>query len=451
MRGVVPAVALGLAALLAPAAPARQAEPAGGPLPLSLEGAVARAVERNEDVLIALAEERRTEGLIREVSSSAWPSLTATGTYTRNIERPVFFFNSPEGLQRIEVGSDNEVDLSAHLRQALYDPVLGPAVRAAELAREAAGSGTERVRTLVALEARLSYFDALLARDLVRVREQALGQAEARLDQVRAFHDAGTAAEFDLLTAEVEAANLRPALIEARNRLDLTLNRLKRVVGLPLARQVELTDGFPAPAAPGEVGEEAELGSLDGAVAAALAGRSDLRTQRLAVALQEEQVAAERRSALPSLDLTADYLRRSSTDDFPDDDDFVDSLAAGLVFEVDLFDGRERQGRVAQAEAALDRERQRLARLTEGVRLEVEQALLALRAARESVAASRGTVARAERALDIAQLRFQNGLSTQVELDDAELAVTEARTNLARALHAHATARAELRAATGER
>ena len=85
------------------------------------------------------------------------------------------------------------------------------------------------------------------------------------------------------------------------------------------------------------------------------------------------------------------------------------------------------------------------------LRLEVEQAYRTVRAAREWVVASRDTVARAEKALEIAQLRYRNGLSTQLELDDAELAVTEARTNLARSLHAYATAQAELQAATGER
>lgn len=426
-----------------------------GPLPLSLEGAVARAVERNEEVLIALTEEARTEGLIREIGSGAWPELTAAGVYTRNIERPVFFFNSPEGLQRIEVGSDNEIDLSATLRQTLYDPALGPAVRAARIAREAAAAGTERVRTLIALEARLRYYDALFARELVRVREQAVAQAEARIEQVRSFYDAGTAAEFDLLTAEVEAENLRPPLIEARNERELALNRLKRVVGVPLSRPVGLTEGFPVVPADSEV-----IGSPDGAVheaelqaavEAALAGRSDLATQRLVVELQEQQVTAERRSAFPVFDFTANYLRRASTDDLPRESDFVDSLTAGVAFDVDLFDGGERAGRVAQAEAALERERQRLSRLSEGVRLEVEQAYLTVRAAREWVEASRGTVTRAERALEIAQLRFQNGLSIQLELDDAELALTEARTNLARSLHAYATARAELQAATGER
>lgn len=452
--------------------------PDRAPLPLGLDDAVERAVARNEDVLIAEADEARTEGLVREVSAGALPELTAGGVYTRNIERPVFFLDSPEGIQRIEVGSDNEVDLSARLTQALWDPSLGPALRAARLTRGAAGAGTERARTAVALAARLAYFDALLARDLVEVQEQALEQARARLEQVRAFHDAGTAADFDLLTAEVELANLRPPQIEARNGLDLALNRLKRVVGLPLQREVELTDGFLQPdgdaPAGGDEGDGTDGGAAGGAGgggsregdpgawrqsdsdlraawARASQGRSDLARQRFLVELRKEDMEAERRSFLPTLDLTADYLRRASTEDFPGGDDFVDSLAAGLVVSVDLFDGGERRGRVAQARAALEQERQRLARLEEEVRLEVEQADLALSAARESVEASRGTVALAERALEIAQVRFKNGLSTQVELDDAELAVTEARTNLARALHAYSTARAALLAALGDR
>jgi outer membrane protein len=450
--GVAAAILLAAAAWLSLAGRGLAQE---GALPLSLEDAVARAVERNEEVLIAVAEEARTEGLIREVGAGAWPSLAAAGTYTRNLERPVFFFNSPEGLQRIEIGSDNEIGLSATLRQALYDPGLGPAVRAARLARELAAAGTERVRTLVALEARLRYFDALFARELVRVREQAVEQAEARLAQVRSFRDAGTAAEFDLLTAEVEADNLRPPLIEARNEAVLALNRLKRVVGLELAQPVALTDGFPVPSQDGgpEGGPEGLAGQpeLAAAVEAALVGRSDLATQRLAVELREQQIVAERRSVFPGVDFIADYQRRASTDDFPGESDFVDSLAAGVAFDVDLFDGGERAGRVAQAQAALERERLRLDQLTEGVRLEVEQAFLTVRAAREWVEASRGTVGRADRALEIAQLRFENGLSTQLELDDAELAITEARTNLARSLHTYATARAALHAATGER
>ncbi|HZD05099.1 MAG TPA: TolC family protein, partial [Longimicrobiales bacterium] len=110
-----------------------------------------------------------------------------------------------------------------------------------------------------------------------------------------------------------------------------------------------------------------------------------------------------------------------------------------------------RAGRVQQAEADLRSQRYRLQQLEESVRLEVQQAWQSLQSADERIEASRSNVRRAERALEIAQTRFENGLATQVELNDAELAVTRARTNYAQALFSHGVARAELMRAQGKR
>jgi outer membrane protein TolC len=184
----------------------------------------------------------------------------------------------------------------------------------------------------------------------------------------------------------------------------------------------------------------------------ALEKRPDLRGQRLRVDLQRQNVVAEERSDLPDLALTASLQRRaSSADVIPPQEDFSQTATAGLSFSVPLFDGRERAGRVQQARAQQNREEYRLRQLEENIRLEVQQAHQALTSARERVQATTASVEQAERALEIAQTRFQNGLSTQVELNDAELAATRARTNRAEALHDYAVARAELMAATGER
>jgi outer membrane protein TolC len=99
----------------------------------------------------------------------------------------------------------------------------------------------------------------------------------------------------------------------------------------------------------------------------------------------------------------------------------------------------------------VDRETYRLEQLTENARLDVQQSHQAMVASGEQIEASESNIERAERALEIAQTRFRNGLSTQVELNDAELAVTQARTNFAQALFNYNAARAQLMAATGER
>ena len=143
--------------------------------------------------------------------------------------------------------------------------------------------------------------------------------------------------------------------------------------------------------------------------------------------------------------------RASSPDFLPPEQDFSQSASAGVGLSLPIFDGRARAGRVQQAEADLLNQRYRLQQLEESVRLEVQQAHQNLQSAAERIQASRSNVRRAERALQIAQTRFENGLATQVELNDAELAVTQARTNYAQALYSHGVARAQLLRAQGRR
>ena len=415
------------------------------PLRLGLDEAVARATELNEDVLVARAEAARTAGQVREVRAQSLPQLTADLGFTRNIQTPVIFFNTPDGVQQISIGESNDLMMGLSLSQPLLDFSLGPARRASRLAAEASEASVEASRTAVTLQAKLDYFTVLLDRRLLEVQEKALEQAQARLRQVEAFHRAGTGSDFDLLTAQVEVDNIRPRLIEARNRLELDLNNLKRTIDIPLDRRVELSDSLAGPA-------PQDSFALEDAVARALENRSDLRVQRTTVALQNENLAAERRGLLPTLNLQAQLTRRATSASLiPPERNFIQSTTVGLVLEFPIFDGMARSGRIQQAEAALERERFRLQRSLMSVRLGVQQALQALRAAREQVDASQGTVRRAEEALRIAQVRFANGLSTQVEVNDAELAVTEARTNQASARYAYSVARAQLQAAMGER
>lgn len=425
--------------VLAPPAGAQPPEQVTVEVELTLEEAIRRALETNETVLLAEAERRRSDGQTSEATAALWPDLSFDLDYTRNIEQPVFFLRQGGRVQEIQVGSDNEYDLALSLSQPLYDARLLPARRAAQRLQQAAAAGVVDSRTVVALVTRLTYYDVLLARADVEVQRQALAQADDRLSQVREFFSAGTAAEFDVLTAEVEVDNIRPDLIEAEGRLELSKERLKRVVGLPPSAALTATSDFTGLAPPP---------SLAAALETAYAHRADLRALEMEMAAQEERVAIEERSWFPQLDLVSEVRRQASTDDtIPDD--LVQSSNAQLRLTFPFFQGGARRARVAQEEAILDSTRLRVRQLTEDIRVEVQQLLVSLRTARQAIDASQSNVHRAERALEIAQVRFSNGLSTQVELNDAELAVTRARSNYAASRYAYSVAWAELQAALG--
>ncbi|MCK5411712.1 MAG: TolC family protein [Gemmatimonadetes bacterium] len=413
------------------------------PVRLSLAEAVGRAVDLNEDVLIARAEEARTAGLVREVRAGSLPDIRAEINYNRNIQNAVLFLETGDGVQQVQLGRENDYGFALTLEQPILDLALGPARSAARLSGEATAVQVESARVGVALQARLAYYQVLLDKELVVVQEKAIEQAGARLREVEAFYRVGTASDFDLLTAQVEVDNIKPLLIQARNLLELDRNRLKRTIGMPLNETIELLDQLARPT---------EIPPLEEAIEIALRNRPDVDSQELVIALQSENLAAQKASAYPTLDLIASFSRRGASSTlFPGGKDFAQSASAGLSFSIPVFDGRARSGRVQQARAAVDREKFRLQQLVENARLQVQQAHQALVASREQIEASESNIARAERALEIAQTRFRNGLSTQVELNDAELAVTRARTNFAQALYNHNAARAQLTAAMGER
>lgn len=413
------------------------------PVRLSLAEAVGRAVDLNEDVLIARAEEARTAGLVREVRAASLPDIRADINYNRNIQNAVLFLETGDGVQQVQLGQENDFSFILTLEQPIIDLALGPARSAARLSGEATAVQVESARVGVALQARLAYYQVLLDKELVVVQEKAIEQAGARLREVEAFYRVGTASDFDLLTAQVEVDNIKPLLIEVRNLLELDRNRLKRTIGMPLNRTIELVDRLARPT---------EIPPLEEAIEIALRNRPDVDSQELVIALQSENLAVQKASGYPTLDLIASFSRRGASSTlFPGGKDFAQSASAGLSFSVPVFDGRARSGRVQQARAAVDREKFRLQQLVENARLQVQQAHQALVASREQIEASESNIARAERALEIAQTRFRNGLSTQVELNDAELAVTRARTNFAQALYNHNAARAQLTAAMGDR
>lgn len=415
----------------------------GAPLPLSVEEAVSRALAENEQTRIARAAVDRTRGIVREAFADALPTVDGSYNLARNLQRPIIFFNQGGETQQISIGEDNEHTFGLSVEQTLFDRRLGAAVSAARHGNAASEARYERALADVALETKEDYYAVLLAEAAGEVREGAVRLATDRVEQVRLFRDVGTASDFDVLTAEVDLENLRPDLIRARNDLRLAENGLKRTIGLPLDEEVALVDTLAF--APLEI-------ELEDAQARALAARADLEAEAQTVELSEELVNVERAEAFPTLSLSLDLTRRSSSEDFvPEEREFSQSTVAALALDIPVFDGRRTQGRALQARANYVEAQERYRALERDVQLQVQDAWQTVEAAAQTVEATQATGERANRAYEIARVRFAEGLSTQLELDEAEQAVTEARLNAAQALHDHMVAVARLLHAMGER
>jgi outer membrane protein TolC len=433
-----------------------------GPLPLSLSEAVARALDVSEEVGLAVAQVDLANAQVREAYSGLYPQINGNAGYTRTIESafdtggggievppfdpdptapledrvryleentPNAAFGALGGLfSDLPFGQENTYALSLSGTQALFAPQLGAALDIARHFRQATRYNLSEEQADIRLQVEQAYVQALLAGELVGISGEALAQAEAFLDEEQLRLRAGRASDLEVLRAEVELENLRPQLVQAQNAEEVATLNLKRLANIPYDRPVVLTTPLTLP--PPEALEDVELDPE-----AILSARAAIQAAEEQVEIRRAQVRLERAAYLPRVALTSTYARQLFADEvFDFGGDWRPDFTVGVGVQVPIFSGFQRAAAVEQARVELSRARYQLTQLEEAVLLQLQQALGEKRRARSLIAARQRTVGQAERVYTLTELQYEQGVTTQLEVSNARLALLQARSNLVQAL-----------------
>lgn len=436
---------------------------------LSLEEALAQGKETSERTGIARAGVRRARGQLKQARSEFFPQLTGSASYTRTlasqfsravnedssstpapecrsftadptlpIEERLDSLESALQCQSLEnpfsafkdlpFGRANQYNLGLQASQTLFASgrIAGQA-QAAEAGVHSAEIALASAEAQTQLDITQAYYDAALADRLRSIADSTLRQAERTYDNTRLGYDVGNVAEFDLLRAQVARDNARPAVISAGSRRDVAYLRLKQLLEIPLSDTLALettlgdsTDMLPPP----------PLGQL--ASDTGVEARASVRQAVESVHSAEGIARSVRGSALPQVKVTSSYARLGYPDDvFPSWSDFVNDWTVSLGVTVPLFTGGRLAGARQVAEADVDEAQLRLKQARELAALDSRSTDATLGAAEASWHASTGVVTQAQRAYEIAELRYTEGLSTQTELGDARVQLQQALANRA--------------------
>jgi len=283
----------------------------------------------------------------------------------------------------------------------------------------------------------------------------AVQRSSGRIDEIRANVDlfeklrqlavdrqkAGTGTRIDTTRADVQLARQRQAQLVAENQRDVALLALLRAVGADLGAQVSLTDNLTSSAAPAG----STLPTVEAALARAREARPEMRTLKEQLRAAELAERAARAQKLPRLTLSGqaaeggNHLRDLS---------WTRSLNA--IASVPLFTGRRIEEQVAEAQIQQQEIALRQRDLERQVEQEVRQALLVAENARSRVALAEQGVRLAADELEVARDRFQNGVASSIEVDNAQTSLATARDTRIDALADAAQARFDLARATGE-
>lgn len=415
------------------------------PSALSLEAALRRAQTASEDIVSAEAgvESARgdsigaTSGLLPQVSGSVSYQHTFASEYDALFEGADTGASPFSGLPfgqadtyRVDLGLSQVVWAGGRNRAAM---------RLAEAGRDVAERSVEGARASTTLTTAQAYYAAALTDQLVDIATAALAQAETTAAHARLAFDVGRQPEFEVIRADVEVQAQRVVVIQQTRVRTLAHLQLKRLLDLAPDTTLTLTTALD---------DQPGLSEIAASVAGVASGpRVAVKQAEDAVRLSEAALALTRSQRYPTLAASANYGWVQYPDTVVpefDADAWRNNFTAGLALSVPIFSGLRVTGEVVSARAALDQARARLAQATELAALDEADADAGLVAANAQWAATAGTVAQAERAYAIAEVRFQEGLSTQSELADARLLLQRARASRAQAARDLQVARVRL-------
>jgi outer membrane protein TolC len=296
-----------------------------------------------------------------------------------------------------------------------------------------------------ALAVRVTYDDALLAAQQILVQDASLELLKKELQDNQRRFEAGTVPRFNVLRAEVELANARPRLIRARNALRIAKNNLANLLGYTVPHTViediplELTGKLEAD--PGGI-------ELPVALAKALEQRTELAALRKAERLRQEAITAAEAGRKPSAQVYAGVGSHSSRFSQHLTRD-VSGWDIGWQASWNIFDGWLVKGKVAEAVALHRKSQEELADVARRIELDVRIAHSHFLEAKEVLESQKKVQEQAEEALRLANARAEAGTGTQLDVLNAQTALTIARSTQIEALHAYSVARARLERAMG--
>lgn len=402
---------------------------------LTLDEAIQIALRNNRAVQISVRNLDKSRNAVREARGNALPQIQGNATYTRFDRVATAQF----GPQPIRLGNIENRTARITLTQVIdISGIVRTAVRAASVFVSISELEYERTRNDTILQVTQAYQGVARADEFVRVAEEALKNAQERLRLIRAQVDAGVAAQFDLLRAETAVAQAEQALLNARNQRELAVAALNNLLGRDLNTPVQVVKPTTLPPL-----QEAELDAL---TQQAYQNRPEILAAERGVELSRVNIQNARRGLLPSIVLTgqADFNLNTSTFN-----PRRESYTGIVVLSVPIWDSGITRAREAQARDDLEIAQLRLQQAKEGVALEVRQAYLNLQDAQKRLAVAQKGLEQATEALRLARVRFEAGVSPQLEISDAELAFTQAQTNLVNAQFDYLDAYAALQRAIG--
>ncbi len=400
--------------------------------------AVRQALKGNPDAAIARHRIESARAAISQARAAFYPRLDVGAEYG-GTDNPMFSFGNilnhgtfSNTIDFNDPGVTDNLRLAATLRYRLYNGGRDQAgLAAAKAQHQARQQQQAAILSTLADQVVRSFYTIIQAKEIVAARKSAVTAITASLAVAKARYAAGDLLKANLLDIEVQQSAAHERLIQAHHGYNLAKRAFLNLLGLRLDDvQLDVEEQFPQQVPENPDGSERpEIKSLDAMIQAA-----------------EKQLARARAGYLPTADLFASYQIDQG---FVNESAGGNSWTAGVRLNYNLYEGNKTQAAIAAATADLAKAKELKRKMSLDITLEIEQAQLALKQARERLVVTDKQVRLARESARLFRERFKEGVILSSSLIDAENRLTDALVHASLAKAAHKIAIADLRRAAG--
>ena len=396
----------------------------------------------NNKVLQRIVQEKQIARGERLTSYSAiLPSVNLTGQYNRLDEVTSFEIDTPAGKEKIQFGDVDNYSAVLTVTQPVFAGGAIPArINAARLLSLFTDETVRAAVQDLIYNAEHAYYDVLLSQQLLQISTDAVRSSQAHLDNVKLRQRGGVASDFDVLRAEVELSNFQAEFIQNKNAISVAKANLIKIMGVSQESDFVLSDELLY--VPSDI-------TMEQAVETAYKNRPDLLGREFDIKRQRELLKIARSQYYPVI---SGYY--TNTWAKPDPHSMMEiqwghAWQAGVTASIPIFDGFAREGSLVEQKARLKQGQIDLIDAEETTIFELTKAQLNIENAAEFIESQRLNLNKAQEGLRLAEVGYKEGTKTQVELIDAQAALTTARANHYQAIYSHIIAKLDFQRAMG--
>lgn len=413
---------------------------------LSMQDALRIGLEQSTKVQVAQLDIKRSEEERRKSLGGLFPQINLNASYSNMLKKQRVYFGSDDGKASpmskffpedgIEMGQTHSIQGGLQAGMPLIAPQLwaslGLSAKAVDLARERARGSRVSLRA----EIRKAYLAVLLATEVYETLQASHQAIKQSYDQIALQYDKGLVAEYDKIRMGTQEWNTRTEVLKAQRSVELALMKLKVLMALPMETPLKLNERLEQYASQLDVPtlSETEQTNLS---ANTMLSELGLQEQQL-----EQAIKVKRMAFLPTLSANFVYQYSYASDKLRLNNSrrWTPFSNLGLTLSVPLFSGGTRSYDLRSSRTQLSQLNLQRAQAERELNLAAEAAKTERNSAYAQYIASSQAIKSAIRGLEIAQARYRVGESTLVELNDAELALRQARLGSSQAIHSFMTA-----------